>query len=209
MGRYVGDPAPKLTALVVTLWYRSPELLLGAKTYDAAVDMWSVGCIFGELLERAAMFQGRNEVDQITKIFAALGIPTAESWPEFRSLPNAKALKLPHTENRAKDMIRPRFPDLTSAGCTLLRDLLSLDPRRRPSAEDMLHHVYFEERPRPKAESLFPTFPSKANQERRPRKEPHAPARGGKAAELDEVDCTHLFGARDSEAKGAGFRLHM
>jgi len=209
MARYVGDPAPKLTSLVVTLWYRSPELLLGAKSYNASVDMWSIGCIFGELLERTAMFQGRNEVDQITKIFAALGTPTTESWPEFRALPNAKALKLPRKEGPAEDLIRPRFPDLTSAGCALLRDLLSLDPKKRPTADDMLRHAYFDEKPRPKAESLFPTFPSKANQERRPRREPNAPARDGKAAELEEVDCTHLFGGRDAEAKGAGFRLHM
>jgi len=60
MARYVGDPPPKLTQLVVTLWYRAPELLLGAKTYDAAVDMWSVGCIFGELMTREPLLQGKN-----------------------------------------------------------------------------------------------------------------------------------------------------
>lgn len=68
MARYFGDPPPKLTQLVVTLWYRAPELLLGAERYGAEVDMWSVGCIFGELLTKSPLFQGRNEVDQVSKV---------------------------------------------------------------------------------------------------------------------------------------------
>ena len=68
MARYYGDPPPKLTQLVVTLWYRGPELLLGAEKYGAEVDMWSVGCIFGELLTKEPLLQGKNEVDQLSKV---------------------------------------------------------------------------------------------------------------------------------------------
>jgi cell division cycle 2-like protein len=69
MARFCGDPAPQnLTQLVVTLWYRSPELLLGATTYDSSVDIWSLGCIFGELLTRNPLLQGKNEVDQLSKV---------------------------------------------------------------------------------------------------------------------------------------------
>ena len=68
MARYYGDPPPKLTQLVVTLWYRSPELLLGADKYGPEVDLWSVGCIFGELLAKEPLLQGKNEVDQLTKV---------------------------------------------------------------------------------------------------------------------------------------------
>jgi cell division cycle 2-like protein len=69
MARFVGNPPPQnLTQLVVTLWYRSPELLLGASTYDTAVDIWSIGCIFGELLTRHPLLQGKNEVGQLTKV---------------------------------------------------------------------------------------------------------------------------------------------
>lgn len=69
MARFCGDPAPSnLTQLVVTLWYRAPELLLGAKTYDSAIDMWSIGCIFGELLTRQPLLQGKNEVDELSKV---------------------------------------------------------------------------------------------------------------------------------------------
>lgn len=69
MARYYGDPLPtQLTQLVVTLWYRSPELLLGAEKYGAEIDMWSIGCIFGELLKKEPLFQGKNEVDQLSKV---------------------------------------------------------------------------------------------------------------------------------------------
>lgn len=69
MARQWGDPAPRnLTQLVVTLWYRGPELLLGATKYDSAIDMWSIGCIFGELLAKLPLLQGKNEVDQLSKV---------------------------------------------------------------------------------------------------------------------------------------------
>lgn len=72
MARFCGDPPPQnLTQLVVTLWYRSPELLLGATTYDSSVDIWSLGCIFGELLTRNPLLQGKNEVDQLSKVSLA------------------------------------------------------------------------------------------------------------------------------------------
>ena len=72
MARFCGDPPPNnLTQVVVTLWYRSPELLLGTKTYDSAIDMWSIGCIFGELLTKNPLLQGKNEVDQLSKVSQA------------------------------------------------------------------------------------------------------------------------------------------
>ncbi|KAF7556122.1 hypothetical protein G7Z17_g1572 [Cylindrodendrum hubeiense] len=209
MARYVGDPPPKLTQLVVTLWYRSPELLLGAKTYDGAVDMWSVGCIFGELLTREPLLQGKNEVDQLSKVFELCGVPSDESWPGFRRLPNARSLRLPKTAASVGSVIRARFPNLTAAGAGLLSDLLALDPARRPTARDMLQHEYFRQDPKPKPESMFPTFPSKAGQERRRRHEPHAPARGGQAASLGDADLSGIFQGRDKEERGAGFTLRM
>lgn len=75
MARFCGDPPPQnLTQLVVTLWYRSPELLLGATTYDSSIDIWSLGCIFGELLTRTPLLQGKNEVDQLSKVSHASSI---------------------------------------------------------------------------------------------------------------------------------------
>ncbi|KUI60547.1 Serine/threonine-protein kinase ppk23 [Cytospora mali] len=209
MARYVGDPAPKLTQLVVTLWYRAPELLLGAASYGEAVDMWSVGCIFGELLTREPLLQGKNEVDELTKIFELCGIPTEETWPGFRRLPNAKSLRLPASRATAGSVIRAKFPLLTAAGASLLNGLLSLNPARRPSAKEMINHEYFRQDPRPKSEAMFPTFPSKAGQERRRRRDtPNAPGRG-QAAELGAVDFSGIFNGREKEERGGGFSLRM
>lgn len=68
MARYYGAPPPKMTQLVVTLWYRAPELLLGVETYGPEVDVWSIGCIFGELLTKEPLLQGKNEVGQLSKV---------------------------------------------------------------------------------------------------------------------------------------------
>ena len=69
MARFCGDPPPNnLTQLVVTLWYRAPELLLGTTSYGSAIDMWSLGCIFGELLSKQPLLQGKNEVDELSKV---------------------------------------------------------------------------------------------------------------------------------------------
>ena len=216
MARYVGDPPPALTQLVVTLWYRAPELLLGAARYTSAVDMWSVGCIFGELLTREPLLQGRNEVDELTKIFELCGIPTDESWPAFRRLPNARALRLPsatgggNVKALTRSAVRARFPLLTAAGVDLLNSLLALDPARRPTAGEMLAHEYFRQDPKPKQEAMFPTFPSKAGQERRRRREtPNAPARGQQAVDLGAVDLSGIFAGREREEKGGGFSLRM
>lgn len=89
MARFCGDPPPNnLTQLVVTLWYRSPELLLGATTYDSAIDMWSLGCIFGELLTRTPLLPGKNEVDQLSKVSLASSLAgwkdqTYSKWFRF------------------------------------------------------------------------------------------------------------------------------
>lgn len=195
MARFFGDPAPKMTQLVVTLWYRSPELLLGAERYGTAVDVWSLGCIFGELLTREPMFQGKNEVDQLGKIFQTCGVPSEANWPGYKRLPNAKGLRLPPSKSNAKLGIREKFPKLTGAGVDLLTDLLALNPDHRPEAGELLSHPYFHEQPRPKPTSMFPTFPSKARQERRRRfASPPAPRRGdAPKIESLEMDLRGIF----------------
>lgn len=216
MARYTGDPPPpNLTQLVVTLWYRAPELLLGAKRYGFEIDMWSVGCIFGELLQKEPLLQGKNEVDQISKIFPLTGLPTKESYPGFSKLPNARSLKLPSSppEHTTKPSIRRHFPLITSAGADLLVSLLSLNPASRPSAAQVLEHPYFEEVPKPKAKEMFPTFPSKAGLEkRRWRDTPSAPKRGdgGKnRVNLGQLDLRGMFDSDDRVEGGAGFQLRM
>lgn len=209
MARYFGDPPPKMTQLVVTLWYRAPELLLGTERYGTAVDMWSIGCIFGELLTKEPLLQGKNEVDELSKIFELCGIPTEETWPGFKRLPNARSLRLPQNPVSQGSVLRAKFPFLTKAGSQLLIGLLSLNPAKRPSAKEVLEHSFFKEEPRSKRAEMFPTFPSKAGQEKRRRRgTPNAPMRGG-VPELKATDFSGIFAGREDEEKGGGFSLKL
>ncbi|KDQ63776.1 hypothetical protein JAAARDRAFT_148442 [Jaapia argillacea MUCL 33604] len=166
LARRYGDPVGVggLTQLVVTLWYRAPEVLMGATTYSTAIDMWSVGCIFAELLLKEPLFQAKSELELISMIFKLLGPPTSSSWPEFSSLPLAKSLSLPAPHHGG---MRQRFQYLTNAGLDLMGKMLTYDPERRITAEEALQHPYFKESPLPKHPDLFGSFPSAAAGEKR------------------------------------------
>ena len=83
LARYVTYPAKLLTEEVVTLWYRAPELLKGSKDYGFSIDMWSVGCIFAELLLGDVLFRGETEMSQLDLIIQTMGTPTLQTWPDF------------------------------------------------------------------------------------------------------------------------------
>jgi serine/threonine protein kinase len=76
---------------IQTLWYRSPEVLLGSKNYGVTLDMWSVGCIFAEFLQGKAFIPGDSQIDQIFKIFKIFGTPNETIWPGVNTLPHMKA----------------------------------------------------------------------------------------------------------------------
>ncbi|OAC98080.1 hypothetical protein MUCCIDRAFT_150210 [Mucor lusitanicus CBS 277.49] len=160
LARKYGSPMGNMTQLVVTLWYRAPELLLGAKEYTTAIDMWSVGCIFAELLNNEALLPGRSEIDQLDRIFKLLGSPTEEIWPGYSQLPHAKNIAPVYQPYSA---LRSKFTTLTQAGLDLLSKLLTYDPAKRITAEEALNHPYFSESPAPQDPSLFPTWPSKGS----------------------------------------------
>lgn len=172
--------------------------------------MWSLGCILGELFQKGPIMQGKSELDQITKIFELCGLPNDKNWPGFRRLPNVRSLNLPSNSNDedGSHIPRSKFPLLTQQGTRLLSDLLSLNPARRPTAAEVLEHPYFTEDPRPKATSMFPTFPSKAQGERRRVLSPAAPRHGGQAPKL-KGNLGDLFAGRDAEESGAGFALKV
>ncbi|CAN6442563.1 unnamed protein product [Victoria cruziana] len=90
LARAFGIPVRTYTHEVVTLWYRAPEILLGSRHYSTPVDVWSVGCIFAEMVNRRPLFPGDSEIDELFKIFRVLGTPTEETWPGVTSLPDYK-----------------------------------------------------------------------------------------------------------------------
>ncbi|GAB2297566.1 hypothetical protein Dimus_031661 [Dionaea muscipula] len=136
LARQYGSPLKPYTHLVVTLWYRAPELLLGAKQYSTAIDMWSLGCIMAELLSKEPLFNGKTEFDQLDKIFRILGTPNETIWPGFSKLPGVKINFVKHQYNQ----LRKKFPAtsftgspvLSDAGFDLLNRLLTYDPDKVP-----------------------------------------------------------------------------
>lgn len=93
MARAFGIPVKCYSAEVVTLWYRPPDVLFGAKLYTTSIDMWSAGCIFAELADAGRpLFPGSDVLDQLMKIFRVLGTPTEDTWPGVTHLSDYVAL---------------------------------------------------------------------------------------------------------------------
>jgi cell division cycle 2-like protein len=142
LAREYGSPLKEYTSIVVTLWYRAPELLLGCKEYSCPIDVWSVGCIFAELLAMTALFPGKSEVDQLNRIFKDLGTPNERIWPGYDQLPLVK--KMTFTDYPVSHL-RKKFATLTSElGLSLLQGLLTYDPKQRLTAEAALKNNYFK-----------------------------------------------------------------
>lgn len=135
------DKERPYTNKVITLWYRPPELLLGEERYGKAVDIWSCGCILGELFTKEPMFRGATELAQLEKIFIVCGSPTLSSWPDVRNLrdyPNYKP------KNNHPRRLREDYSRLPPAALDLLDQILQLDPNKRLSAEAALEHSWFK-----------------------------------------------------------------
>ncbi|KAF3948754.1 hypothetical protein CMV_025283 [Castanea mollissima] len=141
LARAFGIPVRTFTHEVVTLWYRAPEILLGSRHYSTPVDVWSVGCIFAEMVNQRALFPGDSEIDELFKIFRVLGTPNENTWPGVTSLPDYKSTfpKWP-----PKDLATV-VPSLDSAGIDLLSKMLCFDPSRRITARSALEHEYFKD----------------------------------------------------------------
>ncbi|KAI5817843.1 kinase-like domain-containing protein [Pyronema omphalodes] len=139
LARAFGVPLRTYTHEVVTLWYRSPEILLGGKQYSTGVDMWSVGCIFAEMCTRKALFPGDSEIDEIFKIFRLLGTPDDNTWPGVTSFPDFKSSFPQWARVETEKMV----PNLEPAGLDLLDAMLIYDPSQRISAKQALQHEYF------------------------------------------------------------------
>eukprot|EP00698_Gefionella_okellyi_P020040 TRINITY_DN6239_c0_g1_i1.p1 TRINITY_DN6239_c0_g1~~TRINITY_DN6239_c0_g1_i1.p1 ORF type:complete len:448 (+),score=90.94 TRINITY_DN6239_c0_g1_i1:41-1384(+) len=143
--------------VVVTVWYRAPELLLGAKHYTKAVDIWAAGCIFAELIRLHALFPGEEvkmsnsqpvlQTDQLNKIFSILGTPNVHNWPDLVHLQHWQTCQSwPHKPSQLRSWMNP-----ASAAFDLLQKMLEYDPKRRITAAQALEHPYFSQEPRPLA----------------------------------------------------------
>ena len=162
LARQYGEPLKEYTLEVVTLWYRAPELLLGARKYSTPIDMWSLGCIMAEFLAKEPLFPGKSVIDEIDKIFKTLGTPNEKIWPDFVKLPGVRRSFTKQPFNRLREKFPATAfagrPTLSEKGFDLLNRLLTYDPSKRITADEALNHEWFQEVPLPKPKEFMPTF---------------------------------------------------
>lgn len=149
LGRAFSIPIKSYTHEIVTLWYRAPEVLLGATHYGCPVDMWSVGCIMAELVRKSPLFPGDSEYQQLLHIFKLLGTPTEAEWPGVGKLRDWHE----YPQWKAADLTR-YFPDLEPAGLDLMQRTFIYDPAKRISAKEALEHPYFDSIDRAEMDAL-------------------------------------------------------
>ena len=157
LARSFSDPYRPMSPQVITRWYRPPELLFGAKFYSGAVDVWSMGTVFAELILRAPFIAGTTDVHQLELICNTIGTPTEENWPGVSKLEGylkyEKAATIPV---RGKDFYLARFGTVGPVGVDLLMAMLALDPRKRCTARRVLEHKWWSSDPRPTAKEDLP-----------------------------------------------------
>lgn len=145
----------QLTSRVVTLWYRPPELLMGSTSYGVSVDLWSVGCVFGEILFGKPLLKGRTEVEQLHKIFKLCGSPSDDFWKRSK-LSNATMFKPQHPYESS---LQERCKGIPAAALDLMETLLSIEPEKRGTASAALLSQYFRTMPYACEPSSLPQYP--------------------------------------------------
>jgi len=150
LARAMADPFQPMTYNTITIWYRPPELFFQAQHYGGAVDVWSVGCVFAELIARDVMFRAwpENEINMVKLICERVGTPTEDNWPGVSKLRGyvtpSEIIPL-----RPRDEWLAAFRMIGDSGVDLLIKMLTLDPRQRLTAESVLRHEFWTSDPRP------------------------------------------------------------
>lgn len=191
------DPNHKhpMTSRVVTLWYRPPELLLGATDYGVGVDLWSAGCILAELLAGKPIMPGRTEVEQLHKIYKLCGSPSDEYWKKSK-LPNATLFR---PRDPYKRCIRETFKDFPPSSLPLIETLLAIDPAERQTATAALRSEFFSTEPYACEPSSLPKYPPSKEMDAKRRDDEARRLRAAAKAQGDNVKKPRM---RDRVARG-------
>nr|QYW07108.1 cyclin-dependent kinase like 9 [Dimocarpus longan] len=185
-----------MTSRVVTLWYRPPELLLGATYYGVGVDLWSAGCILAELLAGKPIMPGRTEVEQLHKIYKLCGSPSEEYWKKSK-LPNATLFK---PQQPYKRCIAETFKDFPSSSLPLIETLLSIDPDERGTATAALNSEFFTSEPYACEPLSLPKYPPSKEMDVKLRDE-EARRQRGPGGKTNPVDGARRVRVRDRTSR--------
>lgn len=139
LARAFGIPVNTFSNEVVTLWYRAPDVLLGSRTYNTSIDIWSAGCIMAEMFSGRPLFPGTTNEDQILRIFRIMGTPTERTWPGLSQFPEYKAT----WQMYATQPLNVILPQIDPLGIDLLQRMLQLRPEMRITAAEALTHQWF------------------------------------------------------------------
>ena len=159
-----GEATRDYTCLVVTRWYRPPELLLQLRRYTTAIDMWGVGCVFGEMFKGRPILAGNSDLNQAQQIFELVGSPNDENMPGWSDLPGCEGVK---DFDFRRGNLPTVFREQGSLAISLLSELLKLDWRKRVNAIDALKHPYFHSPPLPARSGDLPQFEDSHELDRR------------------------------------------
>jgi cyclin-dependent kinase len=124
--------------------YRAPDVLLGSRKYSTPVDIWSIGCIFAEMVRGSPLFTGTSEETQLDCIFRTLGTPDESTFPGVTELPDWKP---DYPMYPPPESLQPLVPNLEPAGIDLLQSMLVYDPSTRVTAQDARRHPFFDDLP--------------------------------------------------------------
>ena len=145
LARGVDDDAGKRTEYVVTRWYRAPELLCEAKDYGPPIDVWSVGCVFAEMLRRKPFFRGDTPQHQLETIVSVLGRPSEKALGAIEHRAARDAVEAGCTNDELHEF-KSYFPrDASPTALDLLQKMLVFDPHERASVERCLEHPYLSD----------------------------------------------------------------
>ncbi|WOL02186.1 cyclin-dependent kinase F-1-like [Canna indica] len=143
----IADESGSLTSCVGTRWFRAPELLYGSTNYGQEIDLWSLGCIFAELISLNPLFPGTSDIDQLGRIISVLGNVTEETYPGCSNLPDYDKISFSKVENPTG--LEACLPSRAAAEINLVKRLLCYNPASRATATELLHDSYFAEEPLP------------------------------------------------------------
>ncbi|CAD6500817.1 BgTH12-06522 [Blumeria graminis f. sp. triticale] len=141
LARAFGIPVNTFSNEVVTLWYRAPDVLLGSRTYNTSIDIWSAGCIMAEMYTGRPLFPGTTNEDQLLRIFRIMGTPSERTWPGISLYSEYKQ----NFQIYATQDLRNFLPQIGLHGLDLLQRMLQLRPELRISAHDALQHPWFND----------------------------------------------------------------